>query len=80
MFVIIGYVVILGCVFGVYAATGGNMHIVAHAAPHELATILGAAIGSFLVTNQMKTVTATAKCIPKLLGGSKHTKDRKSVV
>jgi chemotaxis protein MotA len=76
MFVIIGYVVILGCVFGVYAAVGGNMGIVAHAAPHELATILGAAGGAFLVGNQMVTVKATLAAIPKLLGGSKHTKAR----
>src|SRR5262252_6572969 len=59
MFVIIGYVLVLGCVFGVYALTGGNLPIVAHAAPHELAVISGAAIGAFIVANPVKTLKAT---------------------
>ena len=76
MFVIIGYVLVLGCVFGVYAATGGNIQIVAHAAPHELAVILGAAIGAFIVANPIKTLKSTAGALPKILQGSKYTKAR----
>ena len=76
MFVIIGYVLVLVCVFGVYALTGGNMPIVMHAAPHEMAVILGAAIGAFVVANPTKTLKAVAASLPKLFQGSKYTKAR----
>ena len=76
MFVIIGYVLVIACVFGVYAATGGNMAVVAHAAPHELAVIMGAAIGAFLVANPSKTVKAVISTLPKLFKSSKYTKAR----
>ena len=76
MFVIIGYLVVGGCVFGVYALTGGNMAILAHAAPHELAVIMGAALGAFLVANPNKTLKAVLAAMPKLLAGSKHSKAR----
>jgi chemotaxis protein MotA len=76
MFVIIGYVLVLGCVFGVYALTGGNMPIVAHAAPHELAVIIGAALGAFIIANPAKTLKATAGSLKKIFQGSKYTKAR----
>jgi chemotaxis protein MotA len=76
MFVIIGYLVVGGCVFGMYALTGGNMAILAHAAPHELAVIMGAALGAFLVANPNKTLKAVLAALPKLLAGSKHSKAR----
>jgi chemotaxis protein MotA len=76
MFVIIGYVLVLGCVFGVYALTGGNLPIVAHAAPHELAVISGAAIGAFIVANPTKTLKATLSSLPKVFKSSKYTKAR----
>jgi chemotaxis protein MotA len=76
MFVIIGYVLVLGAVFGGYMITGGNIEIVLEAAPHELLTIVGGALGAFFVGNPMKTVMATFKCVPKLFGGSKYTKAR----
>jgi chemotaxis protein MotA len=76
MFVIIGYLVVGGCVFGVYALTGGNMAILANAAPHELAVIMGAAVGAFLVANPNKTLKAVLAAMPKLLAGSKHSKAR----
>jgi chemotaxis protein MotA len=52
MAIIIGLVVVLGCVFGVYIAVGGNIEIIMHAAPHELATILGASIGALIIANR----------------------------
>jgi chemotaxis protein MotA len=76
MFVIIGYVLVIACVFGVYALTGGNMAIVAHAAPHEMAVILGAALGAFFVANPSKTVKATLAVLPTVFKGSKYTKAR----
>lgn len=76
MFVIAGYLVVLGCVLGGYALAGGNFAVIVHAAPHELFVIGGAAIGAFLVGNSGKTIKATFKYVPRLLQGSKYSKDR----
>jgi len=76
MFVIIGWVVALGCVFGVFIAHGGNIHVVLHALPFEFITIFGAAIGAFLANNQMKVVKAAAKGLGQCFKGSKFSKAR----
>jgi len=76
MFVIVGYIVVIGCVLGGYAIAGGQFAVILHAAPHELFVICGAAIGAFLVGNSTKTIKATFKFAPKLLQGSKHSKAR----
>ncbi|MDH5339784.1 MAG: flagellar motor stator protein MotA, partial [Rubrivivax sp.] len=39
MFVIIGWVVALAAVFGVFIAHGGNISVVLHALPFEMAAI-----------------------------------------
>lgn len=76
MFVIAGYLVVIGCVLGGYAMAGGSFGVIIHAAPHELFTICGAALGAFLVGNSAKTIKATFKFIPQLLKGSKYSKAR----
>jgi chemotaxis protein MotA len=76
MFVIAGYLVVLGCVLGGYALAGGNFAVIIHAAPHEFFVIGGAAIGAFLVGNSAKTIKATLKYAPRLLQGSKYSKAR----
>lgn len=76
MFVVAGYIVVMGCVLGGYALAGGNFGVILHAAPHELFVIVGAAIGAFLVGNSAKTVKATFRYVPKLLQGSKYSKAR----
>ncbi|MDF1482808.1 flagellar motor stator protein MotA [Extensimonas sp. H3M7-6] len=76
MFVIIGYVLSLVCVFGVFILHGGNIMVVLHALPFELATIGGAAVGAFLVSNQPKVVKATLKALGGVLKSSKYTKAR----
>jgi len=76
MFVIIGYVIAIGCVFGGFMLAGGPMGIVLKALPIEAFIICGGALGAFLVTNQMSTVKATAGTLPKLLKGSKYSKAR----
>ena len=76
MFVIIGWVIALACVFGVFAAHGGNMGVVLHALPFEFITIFGAAAGAFLANNQMKVVKKTAAGLGKCFKGSKYSKDR----
>ncbi|ODU06541.1 MAG: flagellar motor stator protein MotA [Rubrivivax sp. SCN 71-131] len=76
MFVIIGWILVLGCVFGVFAAHGGNLGVILSALPAELATIGGATIGAFLVTNQMPVIKATFRGAVNCFKGSKYTKAR----
>jgi chemotaxis protein MotA len=68
MFVIIGYIVIVGSVLGGYALAGG--HLAALIQPTELLTIAGAAGGAFFVANSPKVVKATLGAIPKAFKGS----------
>ena len=74
MFVIIGWTVALGCVFGVFIAHGGNIGVVLKALPFELTTIFGAAIGAFLVNNQMGVIKATVAGVGQCFKGSKLNK------
>jgi chemotaxis protein MotA len=76
MFVIIGWLVILVCVFGVYIFHGGNIGVILTALPFEMITIGGATIGAFLANNQMKVIKATIKGLGECFKGSKFTKDR----
>ncbi len=76
MFVIIGYVVAFGCIFGVYVVHGGNIAVILKALPFETITILGGALGAFVVNNQPKVLKATMAAIPMALKGSKYTKAR----
>jgi chemotaxis protein MotA len=74
MFVIIGYLLVLGAVFGGYALEGGSFRVLIQ--PIELLTIAGAAAGSYITSNSTKVLGATLKSLPKLLQGSKYTKAR----
>jgi chemotaxis protein MotA len=76
MFVIIGWVVVLGCVFGVFIAHGGNMGPIIKALPWEMAMIGGATLGAFLVNNQMTVVKATISGALSCFKGGKYTKAR----
>jgi chemotaxis protein MotA len=76
MIVIVGYVVSMGCIFGVYIVHGGNIGVILHALPFELITIFGGALGAFAVNNQPKVLKATIAMIPKALKSSKYTKER----
>jgi chemotaxis protein MotA len=76
MFVIIGWVVALGCIFGVYIAHGGNISVILHALPFELITIFGAALGAFLANNQMKVIKASMKGLGACFKGSRFSKAR----
>ncbi|MBA4262351.1 MAG: flagellar motor stator protein MotA [Comamonadaceae bacterium] len=76
MFVIIGYVVALACIFGGFMIAGGNMAVIMKALPLEMLIIGGGALGAFVVNNQPKVLKATMKAIPATLKGSKYTKAR----
>ena len=76
MFVIIGWVVALGCVFGVFIAHGGNMGPILKALPWEMGMIGGATLGAFLVNNEMKVVKSTMAGALSCFKGGKYTKAR----
>ena len=76
MFVIIGFVVALGCVFGVFIVHGGNISVVLKALPFEMITIMGAAVGAFIATNQPKVLKAAVAGLVSCFKGSKYSKAR----
>ncbi|MDH4451444.1 MAG: flagellar motor stator protein MotA [Rhodoferax sp.] len=76
MFVIVGWLICLGCVFGVYAMHGGNMGVILKALPFEMLTIGGATIGAFVANNQMKVIKKTMAGLGACFKGSKYTKAR----
>lgn len=61
MGILIGLVVTLGCVLGGFMAMGGHLHVLVQ--PWEAVVICGAALGTFLVANPMKTVKDTGRAI-----------------
>ena len=74
MFVGIGYLIALGCIFGGYMLHGGNMKVVLAALPAEMMVIIGGALGAFVVNNQTKVIKSTLKAIPSAIKTSTHTK------
>ena len=72
MFVLIGYAVILGAVFGGFAMAGG--HLGSLLQPVELLMIFGSAAGAFLVANPSKVIKSTLKALPSLFRGSRYSK------
>ena len=74
MFVIIGMVLVIGCVVGSFIGAGG--HVAALIQPLELLCILGAAIGAFVITNPGKTIKATLSALPKAFKGTAFNKER----
>lgn len=74
MLAIIAIPLILVCVFGIYIVAGGKMEIIIHAAPHELGTILGAAIGAFMISNKGAVIKKSLKDMGKVFKGSKWKK------
>ena len=74
MFVFLGYLIALGCIFGGYILHGGNIKVVLDALPSEMMVIVGGALGAFVVSNQPKVIRATLKAIPSAIKDSTHTK------
>jgi chemotaxis protein MotA len=72
VFVLVGYAVILGAVFGGFAMAGG--HLGSLLQPVELLMIFGSAAGAFLVANPSKVIKSTLKALPSLFRGSRYSK------
>jgi chemotaxis protein MotA len=67
----VGIAVILIMVFGGYVLAGGKMGIILKALPFEMIMIGGAAVGAFLISNDMAAVKHTMKDIGKVFKGPK---------
>jgi chemotaxis protein MotA len=65
----VGFLLILGCVFGSFLMSGGKMAVILEALPHELMAIVGAAIGAFVVGNSLATVKSAGKGILRSFKG-----------
>ena len=71
MFLIVGYIIILGAAIGTYAVHGS---LAALWMPLEYVAIVGLALGGFLAGNDIKVIKATVGALPSLFKGSRYTK------
>lgn len=65
----VGIAVILVMVFGGYLLAGGKLGIILKALPFEMIMIGGAAVGAFLISNDMGAVKQTLRDIGKVFKG-----------
>jgi chemotaxis protein MotA len=72
MFLIIGSVVVLACVFGGYMAGGGHMIVLFQ--PFEVLIIVGAATGAFIIANSPAVLKKTFASVLGLLKGPRYNK------
>jgi chemotaxis protein MotA len=73
MFVIIGIVVVLGCVIGGFLLEGGHLTVLFQ--PIELLIIGGAALGSFLISAPKSVVIGTLKHMMHVFTGKEPSAD-----
>jgi chemotaxis protein MotA len=71
MFGIIGIAVVFVMVFGGYLLAGGKMGIILKALPYEFTMIGGAALGAFLISNDLPSVKQTLRDLGKVFKGPK---------
>jgi chemotaxis protein MotA len=71
----VGIAIILVMVFGGYMLAGGKMGIILKALPFEMIMIGGAAVGAFLISNDMPAVKQTIKDIGKVFKGPRWKPD-----
>ena len=74
MFVVIGWVVVIGSVIGSFLGVGG--HLAALFQPFELLCIFGAAMGAFVVSNPVTTLKKTLKVIPSAFKSGGYSKEK----
>lgn len=71
MNIILGFILVIGLVFGGYMLSGGTMGIILYALPYEGMMICGAAFGSFVAANSFRDIIGTGKSTFKALKGPK---------
>lgn len=70
MFGIVGIVVILLMVFGGFVLAGGHLGPIIAALPFEMIIIGGAAVGAFLISNDLPSIKHTIKDLGKVFKGT----------
>mgnify|MGYP001210449372 FL=1 len=73
MLILLGYLVVMLCVFGGFVLAGGFLGPLYQ--PTELLMIGGAGVGAFIAANNGKAIKATFKIIPKLKRTRKYNKE-----
>ncbi|MFO0995185.1 MAG: flagellar motor stator protein MotA [Alphaproteobacteria bacterium] len=73
MFVIVGLLIVIGCVLGGYLGAGGKFGILIQ--PLELVIIGGSALGAFVAGNPKVVVTRAFSAFGALLKGSRYGKE-----
>ncbi|WP_116132956.1 flagellar motor stator protein MotA [Tropicimonas sp. IMCC34043] len=68
---IIGIAIIFVMVFGGYLAAGGKMAIILKSLPYEFTIIGGAAVGAFVISNDVPTIKHTLRDIGRAFKGPK---------
>lgn len=81
MFGLIGIVLTFAMVFGGYVLAGGKMGVITHALPFEMMMIGGAAVGSFLLSNDGPVIKHTLPGIMRAFKGARwHEADNTQVL
>lgn len=75
MFGIIGIVITVAMVFGGYTLAGGKMGVITHSLPFEMMMIMGAAVGSYLLSNDGHVLKATPKGLIRAFKKPKWSQD-----
>jgi chemotaxis protein MotA len=73
VFAIIGTLVVIGSVFGGFMMGGSSLLLLWH--PLEIVVIIGAALGAFLISNQLKVVTESFSGAIGLVKGPRYGKE-----
>ena len=72
MLVIVGWLIVIGCVLGAYTAHGGHLDVLWQ--PGEFVIILGSGIGAYIVSNTKNVLKKTVGGIKDAMKGPKYTK------
>lgn len=72
---IVGIILIFAMVFGGYLAAGGKMAIIMKSLPYEFTMIGGAAVGAFVISNDLGAIKHTLKDIGKVFKGTRWKPD-----
>lgn len=81
MFGFVGIFLTIAMVFGGYLLAGGKMGVITHALPFEMMMIMGAAIGSYLLSNDGHVLKGTPGGLKRAFKGPKWTaKDHEDVL
>jgi len=71
MLQLVGIGVLFACVFGGYLMSGGSLEVVIESLPHEMITILGAAIAALLIGGSINELKKIAGEAGKIVSGPK---------